>query len=149
MSLVLLFRQKDEKVNYFPKNTNPKCTLFMVRLLFKNEMNFGMLIRFLLGMAVDDFPNYFNFLGPNSLSFEASVVEEMELQSEYITQIASYLYKKNVGSFRYAVMANEERLRTWTLSLRAGQAKHPAAVPTCKSYYKVSPSNLKLPVNEY
>jgi len=90
----------------------------------------------LYGMAVDDFPNYFNFLGPNSLSFEASVVEEMELQSEYITQVASYLYKKNVGSFRYAVMANEERLRTWTLSLRAGQAKHPAAVPTCQSYYK-------------
>lgn len=96
------------------------------------------------GLAVDDFPNYFNFLGPNSLSFEASVVEEMELQSEYISQIAAYLYKKNVGSFRYAVMANEERLRTWTLSLREGQAKHPAAVPTCQSYYKVSTSHTRL-----
>jgi len=90
----------------------------------------------LYGLAVDDFPNYFNFLGPNSLSFEASVVEEMELQAEYITQAASYLYKKNVGSFRYALMANEERLRTWTLSLREGQAKHPAAVASCHSYYK-------------
>lgn len=149
MSLVLLFQQRDEKVNYFPRNTNPKCTLFMVNLLFKSQINLAMLIRFLLGMAVDDFPNYFNFLGPNSLSFEASVVEEMELQSEYITQIAAYLYKKNVGSFRYAVMANEERLRTWTLSLRDGQAKHPAAVPTCQSYYKVSPGSLNLSTNEY
>jgi len=44
--------------------------------------------------------------------------------------------KKNVGSHRYALMANEERLRTWTLSLREGQAKHPAATPSCQSYYK-------------
>jgi len=90
----------------------------------------------LYGLAVDDFPNYFNFLGPNSLSFEASVVKEMELQAEYITQAAKYLYKKNVGSFRYALMPKEERLRTWTLSLREGQAKHPAAVASCQSYYK-------------
>lgn len=62
----------------------------------------------------------------------------MELQSEYITQIAVYLHKKNVGSYRYALVANEERLRTWTLSLREGQAKHPAAVPSCQSYHKVN-----------
>jgi len=90
----------------------------------------------LYGMAVDDFPNYFNFLGPNSLSFEASLLDEIEKQSEYITQCARYLYKKNVGSYRYALMANEERLKSWTLSLREGQAKHPAAVKSCQSYYK-------------
>jgi hypothetical protein len=95
-----------------------------------------------IGLAVDDFPNYFNYLGPNSLSFEASVVELMEEQAEYITQVAKYLYKKNIGSHRYALMANQERLRTWTLSLREGQAKHPAATPSCQSYYKVSYSQV-------
>jgi hypothetical protein len=87
---------------------------------------------------VDDFPNYFNFLGPNSLSYQVIVIKLLEEQAGYITQAAKYLYKKNVGSFRYALMPNAERVRTWTLSLREGQAKLPPASPSCQSYYKVS-----------
>ncbi|KAI9735358.1 MAG: hypothetical protein M1818_006553 [Claussenomyces sp. TS43310] len=90
----------------------------------------------LYGVAVDDFPNYFTFLGPNSLSFEASVIEEMEKQAHYAGQVAKYLLKKNTGSFRYAVVPREEVTKSWTLSLREGQAKHPASAPSCTSYYK-------------
>ncbi|KAF2176104.1 monooxygenase [Zopfia rhizophila CBS 207.26] len=90
----------------------------------------------LYGVAIDDFPNFFNFLGPNSLSFEQSVMETFEMQSKYILQVARYLYNKNKGSFRYAVMPRADVVKSWTLSLRPGQAKHPAQAPTCHSYYK-------------
>ncbi|OCK76208.1 monooxygenase [Lepidopterella palustris CBS 459.81] len=90
----------------------------------------------LYGVAIDDFPNFFNYLGPNSLAFEASVVDELEKQSAFIAQFVAYLYNKNRGSYRFAVMASEERVKSWTLSLRDGQSKHPANTPSCESYYK-------------
>jgi len=90
----------------------------------------------LYGVAIDDFPNYATFLGPNSLTFEASVIELMEVQANFHRQIVEYLLTKNKGSFRYALVPRGERVKSWTLSLREGQAKHPAASPTCNSYYK-------------
>jgi cation diffusion facilitator CzcD-associated flavoprotein CzcO len=90
----------------------------------------------LYGVAVDNFPNFTTFLGPNSLTFESSVVEQMELQARYSAQIVDYLYKKNVGSFRFAVMPRAEVTKKWTLTLREGQNALPAADPTCVSYYK-------------
>lgn len=90
------------------------------------------------GVAIDDFPNFLTFLGPNSLSFEASLVEEVEWQSKFNVQIAEYLLKKNKGSFSYAIVPKAERVVSWTESLRDGQEKHPANVPSCESYYKVS-----------
>ncbi|TGO52316.1 hypothetical protein BOTNAR_0328g00120 [Botryotinia narcissicola] len=90
----------------------------------------------LYGVAVDDFPNYFNFLGPNSSSFETSVMELFELQAHHNSIATKYLFQKNVGTFRYAIMPKEERVRSWTLSLRPGQAKLPPANPNCKSYYR-------------
>ncbi|EMR86758.1 putative flavin-containing monooxygenase protein [Botrytis cinerea BcDW1] len=90
----------------------------------------------LYGVAVDDFPNYFNFLGPNSSSFETSVMELFELQAHHNSIATEYLFQKNVGTFRYAIMPKEERVRSWTLSLRPGQAKLPPANPNCKSYYR-------------
>lgn len=62
----------------------------------------------------------------------------MERQADYIVQVTKYLFEKNKGSFRYAVMPREEIVKSWTLSLREGQLKHPATGPTCQSYYKVS-----------
>ncbi|APA09486.1 hypothetical protein sscle_05g042560 [Sclerotinia sclerotiorum 1980 UF-70] len=90
----------------------------------------------LYGVAVDDFPNYFNFLGPNSSSFETSVMELFELQAHHTCLVTEFLFKKNVGSFRYAIMPKEERVTEWTLSLRPGQAKLPPANPLCRSYYR-------------
>jgi len=90
----------------------------------------------LYGIAIDDFPNFLHFLGPNSLSFEASLVEEVELQSQFNVQIAAYLFNKNRGSFRYALMPKADRVSSWTESLREGQEKHPANVPSCESYYR-------------
>ncbi|KAI9648084.1 FAD-binding monooxygenase boa2 [Ciborinia camelliae] len=90
----------------------------------------------LYGVAVDDFPNYFNFLGPNSSSYETSVMELFELQAHHTCLVTQFLFQKNVGSFRYAVMPKEERVRDWTLSLRPGQAKLPPANPNCRSYYR-------------
>ncbi|PQE05678.1 flavin-binding monooxygenase protein [Rutstroemia sp. NJR-2017a BVV2] len=91
----------------------------------------------LYGVAVDDFPNYFNFLGPNSSSFETSLIELFELQAHYASLATKFLFEKNKGSFRYAVMPKEERVTEWTLSLRPGQKLLPPAQPECKSYYKV------------
>ncbi|KAM3076773.1 FAD-binding monooxygenase boa2 [Clarireedia jacksonii] len=90
------------------------------------------------GVAVDDFPNYFNFLGPNSSSFETSLIELFELQAHHTCLVTKFLFEKNKGSFRYAVMPKEERVKEWTLSLRPGQKMLPPAQPECRSYYKVS-----------
>ncbi|KAF7864004.1 hypothetical protein EAF04_006969 [Stromatinia cepivora] len=90
----------------------------------------------LYGVAVDDFPNYFNFLGPNSSSFETSVMELFELQAHHTCLVTEFLFRKNVGSFRYAIMPKEERVTEWTLSLRPGQATLPPANPLCRSYYR-------------
>lgn len=90
----------------------------------------------LYGVAIDDFPNFATFLGPNSLTFEASVIELMEVQSDFTRQLVEYVYKKNKGSFKYAIMPRGDRVKNWTLSLREGQAKHPAASDSCQSYYK-------------
>ncbi|RAL17316.1 flavin-containing monooxygenase [Aspergillus homomorphus CBS 101889] len=94
----------------------------------------------LYGLAVDEFPNYFNLLGPNSIGFDIHIVELFELQAEYIAQIAQYLHRRQTEKQdhgrRYAVMAKGERLREWSFSLREGQAKHPAADPACRSHYK-------------
>ncbi|EDN96094.1 hypothetical protein SS1G_12300 [Sclerotinia sclerotiorum 1980 UF-70] len=90
----------------------------------------------LQSLYVDDFPNYFNFLGPNSSSFETSVMELFELQAHHTCLVTEFLFKKNVGSFRYAIMPKEERVTEWTLSLRPGQAKLPPANPLCRSYYR-------------
>ncbi|KAJ0424722.1 monooxygenase [Aspergillus carlsbadensis] len=104
----------------------------------------------LYGIAVDDFPNFFNLLGPNSVGFDIHLVELLELQAKYISLVAKYLKtrhaeaeaepegeaEKNRAGRRYAVMAKADRLRDWTLSLRDGQAKHPAAPASCRSHYK-------------
>jgi hypothetical protein len=71
------------------------------------------------------------------LAFEASVIEELEKQSAHNALVTKYIYEKNKGSFRFAVEPREEIVKSWTLSLRDGQSKHPANVPSCESYYKV------------
>ncbi|KAF2493647.1 monooxygenase [Lophium mytilinum] len=96
----------------------------------------------LYGVAIDDFPNFFTYLGPNSLAFEASVIDELEKQSTHNALIAKYVYEKNKGSFRFAVEPREDVVKSWTLSLRDGQAKHPANVATCQSYYKSLEGNI-------
>jgi len=96
----------------------------------------------LYGIAIDDFPNFFTYLGPNSLAFEASVIEELEKQSTHNALVTKYIYEKNKGSFRFAVEPREEIVKSWTLSLRDGQSKHPANVPSCESYYKSPEGNI-------
>jgi len=96
----------------------------------------------LYGIAIDDFPNFFTYLGPNSLAFEASVIEELEKQSTHNALVTKYIYEKNKGSFRFAVEPREEIVKSWTLSLRDGQSKHPANVPSCESYYKSPAGNI-------
>ncbi|KAL4901766.1 hypothetical protein BDW74DRAFT_181480 [Aspergillus multicolor] len=93
----------------------------------------------LYGVAVDDFPNLFNLLGPNSLGFDIHIVDLLELQAPYIAQVVKYLRDKQNKAppgCRYAVMAHAERVQDWTLSLREGQARHPAAAASCRSHYK-------------
>ncbi|KAL4877353.1 monooxygenase [Aspergillus karnatakaensis] len=99
----------------------------------------------LYGIAVDDFPNFFNLLGPNSLGFDIHFVELLETQARYVGSLAKYLQARQAEAEkkmdkcdgrRYAVMAKADRLREWTLSLREGQAKHPAAIASCRSHYK-------------
>ncbi|KAB8210351.1 monooxygenase [Aspergillus parasiticus] len=93
----------------------------------------------LYGFAVDDFPNFFDLMGPNSLGFDIHIVDLFEIQAEYVALVCRYLLKRQTGEDcgrRYAVMPNANRVQEWTLSLREGQAKHPAAVATCRSHYK-------------
>lgn len=97
----------------------------------------------LYGVAVDDFPNYLNFLGPNSSSFETSVMELFELQAYHACLVVKFLWEKNTGGGkgngdRFAVVPKESRVKDWTLSLRKGQKNLPPAREECKSYYKVS-----------
>lgn len=94
----------------------------------------------LYGVAVDDFPNYLNFLGPNSSSFETSVMELFELQAYHSTLVVKFLWEKmgkKEGGDRFAVVPKESRVKSWTESLREGQRKLPPAREECRSYYKV------------
>lgn len=94
-----------------------------------------------MGLAVDDFPNFFDLMGPNSLGFDLHIVDLLEIQASYIAKVCQYLLEKqdreDCGR-QYAIMPNAKRVQEWTLSLREGQAQHPAAVETCRSHYKVS-----------
>jgi hypothetical protein len=55
-----------------------------------------------------------------------------------MAQVVKYVFNKNKGSFRHAVVPREEIVNQWTESLREGQAKHPSNSASCQSYYKVS-----------
>jgi len=135
MSSVLAILRLEGKANFWVRNINLKISLSMVSQLIRTTH--AHILTCNLGVAIDDFPNYATFLGPNSLTFEASVIELMEVQANFHRQVVEYLWNKNHGSFRYAVMPRVDRVKKWTLSLREGQAKHPASDPTCQSYYKV------------
>jgi len=52
-----------------------------------------------LGIAVDNFPNYFFTLGPNSPVGNGPVLIAIETQVEYIIQMLSKFQKENIRSF--------------------------------------------------
>ncbi|KAF2810832.1 monooxygenase [Mytilinidion resinicola] len=91
----------------------------------------------LYGVGAAGFPNFLNFLGPNSINFERSMIELLEKQAEYFVQVAAWLKGRTRRGDRVAVMPREEVAKAWTESLREGQRKHPAAGETCQSYYKL------------
>jgi hypothetical protein len=78
-----------------------------------------------------------NFLGPYSVGYWTPIVQQMELTALYNLQMIQYLLKANKGSFTRAVMVKRDVVVEWVDGLREGQQKLVAAMPNCRTYYKV------------
>lgn len=91
------------------------------------------------GITVDEFPNLGNFLGPYSVGYWTPVIEQIELTAAYNRQLIEALLQANKSpGGNKAFMLKREAVVEWVESLREGQQKLVAAIPSCVTYYKVS-----------
>lgn len=100
------------------------------------QTHYGKELYCLYGIAIDEFPNMCNFLGPYSVGYWTPVVEQIELTAHYNGLMIAYLLEANKGSFTRAVMLKREVAVEWTEGLREGQKKLVASMPSCTTYYR-------------